>query len=62
MQYQKEIQLDYDLTRSDKFFKFTIPTYQILSGVVFYDVSLRDLVNNEVYVSQFRFKEMKTIH
>lgn len=62
MKETKDFLGDYDFTRSDKFYQLKIPTYQIEEGVVFYEISLRDLVNNEVYLNRLRFKEMKNIH
>lgn len=62
MKNRRNSPADFDLSRSDKFYKFSIPNYQIIAGVVYYEVTLRDLLNNLVYFTQFRFKEMKAIH
>lgn len=58
----KDILGDYDFSRSDKLFILKVPTFKIEDGVAYYEFNLRDLINNETYVSQFRYNELKNIH
>jgi hypothetical protein len=58
----KDVLGDYDFSRSDKFYLLRIPTYVVEDGVVLYEMHLKDLTNNEVYVCKYRFKELKAVH
>lgn len=53
---------DYDLSRTDKRFCIKIPRYSMEDGVVLYEIVLKDLVNNEVFLCSYRFKELKAIN
>jgi hypothetical protein len=48
--------LEYDFTRNDKFYALSIPRYSNYDDVVLYEVHLKDLVNNNIYIHFFRFK------
>lgn len=52
----------YDLSRTDKLFCLKIPFYHLEYGVVYYEINLKDLVTNEVYISHCRFREFKALH
>lgn len=53
---------EYDFSRNDKFYELTIPSYSHVGDSVYYQVHLRDLVLNQTYVHNFRFKELKEFH
>lgn len=53
---KKDVLGDYDFSRSDKFYVLKIPTYCIEDAVVLYEMHLKDLTNNELYVCKYRFK------
>lgn len=59
---KKDFLGDYDFSRADKFYTLKIPTYSIEEGVVFYQMNLKDLTNCEIYVCQYRFKDLKAVH
>ena len=52
MAYENE----FDLTRNDKFYKLSIPNYTHYKDSVFYEIHLKDLVKNQTYVHEFRYK------
>lgn len=53
---------EFDFTRNDKFYELTIPYYSHSGNLVLYEVHLRDLVQNKLYVHSFRYKELKEFH
>jgi hypothetical protein len=62
MGVKKDVLGDYDFSRSDKFYILKIPTYSIEDAVVLYEMHLKDLTNNEIYICKYRFKELKQVH
>lgn len=59
---KKDVLGDFDFSRTDKFYNLKIPSYKIDAGVVFYEVSLKDLTNGEVFTCQYRFKDLKNLN
>lgn len=55
-------EMEFDLTRNDRFFSLKIPYYIIEDDLVLYEIHLKDLVNNRTYVHTFRFNNLKTIN
>ena len=53
---------DFDFSRTDKFFNLRVPSYIIDAGVVFYEMNLKDLTNGDIFVSKYRFKDLKNLH
>lgn len=59
---KKDVLGDFDFSRTDKFFHLRVPAYFIENGVVFYEMNLKDLTNGDVYICNYRFKELKNLH
>ena len=53
---------EFDFTRNDKFYELTIPAYSHIGDSVYYEVHLKDLVQNQIFIHSFRFKELKEYH
>jgi hypothetical protein len=53
---------DYDLSRTDKYYSVKIPSYSMETGVVLYEIVLKDLITNDIFVSSYRYKELKTMN
>ena len=46
---KKDVLGDFDFSRTDKLFNLKVPSYKIDTGVVYYEMSLKDLTNGEVF-------------
>ncbi len=53
---------DFDFTKNDRFYELTIPSYYHQGESVFYEISLKDLVQGKKYLCAYRFNEFKLIH
>lgn len=53
---------EFDFIKNDRFFDLTIPSYYHQGQSVFYQISLKDLVQGKKYLSAYRFNELKLIH
>jgi len=42
---KKDFLGDFDFSRTDKLFNFKIPSYKVNTGVVYYEIHLKDLTN-----------------
>ena len=53
---------DFDLSRSDKRYLVKIPSYKMQDTTPYYEIHLKDLVQNTTFVSQYRYNTFKEWH